>query len=183
MHVPIIAMTANSMQGERERCISAGMDDYMSKPLRNRTLKEALGRWVTGPAVKPARPSSPKRLDSPRELLDTAVIAELADLNGDVLTDLVSLYFEQTDGYMTQLGEAIDCGDAPLVARTSHQLRGSSGTVGAARVSAAAAELEATAKEGDLSGAPELLARLRAVLGETGAALESYSSPVNANDR
>jgi CheY-like chemotaxis protein len=47
--IPIIAMTANSMQGERERCLAAGMDDYLTKPLRSRVLKDVLTRWVSEP--------------------------------------------------------------------------------------------------------------------------------------
>jgi CheY-like chemotaxis protein len=56
MHTPIVALTANALEGDRERCLAAGMDDYLSKPLKLEALQETLERWITAPSAKPAEP-------------------------------------------------------------------------------------------------------------------------------
>jgi HPt (histidine-containing phosphotransfer) domain-containing protein len=86
------------------------------------------------------------------------------------------MYFDQATACITELSDAIDRGEPVVVAKTSHKLKGSSGTLGAARVAQVAAELEETAKAGDLSAARELLDRLQAALGETGAAFRGLAA-------
>jgi HPt (histidine-containing phosphotransfer) domain-containing protein len=95
------------------------------------------------------------------------VIAELESLEGVVLTDLLSLYFDEAAGHMSELRGAIGRGETLTVAQTAHKLKGSSRTLGATHVSHIASELEATAKAGDLDVADELLDRLRSGLDET----------------
>jgi CheY-like chemotaxis protein/HPt (histidine-containing phosphotransfer) domain-containing protein len=171
---PIIAMTANSMQGERERCLAAGMDDYLTKPLRFRPLKGALARWVSKPPVDlpardPASLTSAAGAGRPRSqgLLHEAVIAGLEHLEGDVLTDLLAVYFDEAAGQISELSGAIGRGETLTVGQTAHKLGGSSGTLGAVRVSHIASELEATAKAGDLIAADDLLDRLRGAFEDT----------------
>ncbi len=178
-HTAIIAMTANTMQGDRERCLAAGMDDYLSKPLRPQALKDALARWTQpAEAAPPAtretnpangRPANGKPADAPgaAPILDEAVIAELEGLEGDVLPGLLSLYFEEASAQIPELREAVGRGEAATIAAVAHKLKGASRTLGAARVSQIAAELQATAKAGDLSPADELLDRLHSGLEET----------------
>ena len=165
-HIPIIAMTANSMKGERERCLAAGMDDYLTKPLRSRTLMDALERWVSDDVPVPQSPGA-----APQLLLDEAVIAELETLGADVLTSLHAQYFEETAAVVGALREGAAQGDDAGVASGAHALKGTSATVGAALVSQIAAELETIAKAGDLSGAGELLDQLAEALPRTRTAL------------
>jgi two-component system sensor histidine kinase/response regulator len=184
--MPIIAMTANAMQGERERCLAAGMDDYLTKPLRQRTLKDTLARWV---AEAPALSNDPERAgpangvrrgdggDLP--LLDDAVIADLEHLDGDVLAGLVALYFDEAAGRLSELGAAVDRGDMPMVAEMAHTLRGNSSTLGAAHVARIAAELETTAKAGDLTPAAGLLDTLRGALEDTSTAFHGRATEPN----
>jgi signal transduction histidine kinase/CheY-like chemotaxis protein len=148
-HMPVIAMTAGSVQGERERCLASGMDDYLTKPLRMRSLKEAL----TG-ASAPG-------------LLHEAVIADLDDLGDDVLSGLVTLYCDEAAGRIAELSGAISRSEPLTVRHAAHKLAGSSRTIGATGVAMVACELESTARAGDLQRAPQLLDQLRTELDET----------------
>ena len=171
--VPIIAMTANSMQGERERCLKAGMDDYLAKPLRKQQLHEALDRWAVVPPVRPpdVRPPEPSVAVVKTALLDEATIGELENLDRAMLANLTALYFTQAAGQMAQLGGAIDSGELGTLGEVAHKLKGSSYTLGAARVAGILAEIEAAARCGDTGEARELVVSLRRGLSDTQTAL------------
>ncbi len=156
--IPIIAMTANSMQGERERCLAAGMDDYLTKPLRSEKLGAALARWTVAEA-------------DGRDLLDEDVLGELEAIDGGLLPELLGLYFEQAASDVCDLAAAVGRGEAPGIAAAAHKLKGGSGAVGAREVAMLASELEASAKAGDLRGSGDLVDRLRAGIAETRVAL------------
>jgi HPt (histidine-containing phosphotransfer) domain-containing protein len=110
------------------------------------------------------------------ELLHEAAIAEFESLEGDLLADLLAMYFDQAAGLMTELTSAVGRGHAPAVRRAAHNLKGSSRTLGATRVGDVASDLEAAALDGDLSVAGELLDSLRSGLHETENALRSRAA-------
>ena len=173
--IPIIAMTANSMQGERENCLKAGMDDYLAKPLRKQQLHEALARWVVVPPVEPAGGPRPKRQVAvvKTSLLDETTIGELENLDRAMLSHLTTLYFTQTAGQMAALGRAIDGEEFGTVGQVAHKLKGSSYAIGARRVAEILAEIEAAARGEDKGEAQELVATLRCGLSDTQTALAS----------
>jgi signal transduction histidine kinase/CheY-like chemotaxis protein/HPt (histidine-containing phosphotransfer) domain-containing protein len=176
-HLPIIAMTANSMAEDRERCLAAGMDDYVSKPIRPQLLVEALRRHVA-PEQAPAARRQPSELEG--ELLDPATLAELRQLHGDGLRDLLELYLDDVASQMPRLLSEIDRGETESVALSAHRLKGSSLAVGALRVGVIAAELEIRAKAGERDSAVTLVRSLERAVADTGAALKEVAAPVRS---
>ena len=156
-HLPIIAMTAYAMKGDRERCLSAGMDGYVAKPIKLEELLGAIERLGRPAAVSEVTTRAKPR---ERESLDTA--ASLARVQGDVelLKELVALFLAELPELMTNLQEALNAGDGGAIERAAHKLKGSVGNFGAQPAFEAASKLEGLGREGRLSEAGLALAEL-----------------------
>jgi HPt (histidine-containing phosphotransfer) domain-containing protein len=173
---PVIAMTANAMSGERERALRAGMDDYVSKPVKAENLGAVLERWASAPGEanvsEDARDGAPP--DTP--LLDRSVLDGLRELSvpgePDILAELVGLFLEDAPPRLKALRAVLDEGDARRVKEVSHALKGSSSNMGAARMAGICAQLEDAGFIGTLDEAPDLLERLEKEFAEARAALE-----------
>ncbi|MEO8259574.1 MAG: response regulator [Acidobacteriota bacterium] len=159
--VPIIAVTANAMQGDREKCLAAGMNDYLSKPFKVAQLRQVLERWADqSPSADPAPEGvSPVTHENP---IDSRVLDGFRDGGAgggatDFVNQLIDEYLADSTVRMSALKDAVTRLDAPGVAIAAHSLNGSSSAVGANRMAAMCAVLERLARDEALAGTPVLV--------------------------
>lgn len=168
--VPIIAMTAGAMTGARERCLAAGMDDYISKPVNLEELSQVLQRWVDpsragprGTGTSAAPPGEAQLSGDP--VLDPIMVAELHALDdsaGDagMMTSLVRRFIENGRTRVAELHEAASSGDDARTGSAAHSLKGSSATLAAHRLAEVCRQLESGAAAGDRTAVAALLQHL-----------------------
>jgi len=152
-HVPIIAMTANAMEGDRERCLAAGMDDYVAKPVKEDELAAALGRWV-GRHAATAEPERSSATPPGHPAVDQAAIDDLRRLTEaggpDMVDEVIALFLQDAPVQLSAMRAALGAGDAAGLRHAAHSLKGSSGYLGARRLMALCAEVEQSARQGSL---------------------------------
>jgi PAS domain S-box-containing protein len=158
----IIAMTANAMQGDREICLAAGMDDYVSKPIHSDELAEALGRCVPradGPAVAPQPAPAPTNAG---RVLDRVALEQLRVRAGDraFMVELVETFVRDAPALLETLRGALEGQDAEQVRRAAHTLKSNARVFGATRLAELCQELEAMARAETLAIAAEFLAQI-----------------------
>jgi HPt (histidine-containing phosphotransfer) domain-containing protein len=147
-HVPIIALTANALEADRNRCLDAGMDDYVAKPFKQRLLITVLQRWLQNSSspILESDAASTEESDS-REIemqdaIDASVFENLSSLMGDEFADLLQAYKEDTTEFAKTLRGACDEDDHAAMQVPAHSMKSSSANIGAMRLSALAKNLE-----------------------------------------
>ena len=164
--VPIIALTAHAMTGDRGTAFAAGMDDYLSKPFTQMQLQMALERWATGPDMRSSQ--------FPPNALDTNITTQLLDLEREepgFLCDVIDSFFRTAEDSIARMKTAILCGDLQALRAAAHMVRGSSQQLGARRFGLTCQRLERLETtenadtlllelEGDLEGARDALTGL-----------------------
>jgi PAS domain S-box-containing protein len=177
--VPIIAVTAHALKGDRERCLAAGMDDYLSKPFKRRDLEEMLSRWVSkgepqvGDNSKTVRPEDPENGSgngSSQDSIDWGALDQINELDPEgsegLLSKHLKLYLSESDRLISELENAVSRDELKSAKRIAHSLKSSSAAVGAMDLSALLGELETMSISSGAGVATELFHK----------ALEEYQS-------
>ena len=167
-HTLIIAMTAHALEGDRERCLTAGMDDYPSKPLRLHAIAELLSRW---PQLQPSGGELQRHIDD--TVFDPAPLGEIGD--SETAAAVIALFLDQATERLPQLKDAIERADTERLGRLAHSLKGGAAAVGAVRINDLCEQVcSRAAGNGMNSSAPELHQLLIDGLADTAVAMNSY---------
>ncbi len=185
LHLPIIAMTAHAMKGDRERCIEAGMDGYISKPISSKEVAEAIANILrlqgeSTPVISlEAKPTDATQPTAPSRIVWN-MGETLERLGGDekLFHEVIEIFLDDVPKHMASLGRAIAAGDAEAVEGAAHTLKGELGYLGISEVSQKARELEEFGRNSDLRFAAGLYARFASELSEL---LTSMRATMGAN--
>jgi PAS domain S-box-containing protein len=164
--LPIIATTAHAMKEDRDQCLAAGMNDFISKPIRASELAEAIRRLLP-PAPAGAAPDSARRaaagpiLEKGDLALDTQSLKDMLGIDDDALAEYVTLFLSEAEERYAALSQALEAGDSAGVAFAAHSLKGAAATMGAERVRSAAFRLEKLGRAGNLLEAGGVLEEAR----------------------
>ena len=180
--IPIIAMTAHALQGDRERCLKAGMNDYIAKPVDPRTLAEVLEKWLpgeTGAATDPTpevstAPSPVSAQEPEAPIFDRAGMMARMVNDEDLARTVAEGFLADIPLRIEALSGHLAAGDAPGAERQAHTIKGASANVGGERLRAVASEMEAAGRVGDLDAVKGRMAELKAQFAALQEAMERH---------
>ena len=186
----IVAMTANAMQGDRERCLQAGMDDYVSKPIRLGDLVQALERCVTSTENESAtdnpRADTVKEASAPSSqpsVIDFTLLHDTLDALGGSRQEYLSMFMDiyQADApeLLKQMRRAVDAQDADALNLAAHTLKSSSASLGGVSLAKLCQQLELMGSSGNLGLAPQILSEVESVYGAFTADLSRYCASLS----
>ncbi len=160
-HIPIIAMTAHAMVGDRELCIAAGMDDYISKPVESSELRRTLDRWLGKSSRQSATPvvTSPKPPVVPAASWDPTELYEL--FGKEKARNLIAIFLAETKESLAQMQKSLADNDPSALAHAAHTVKGASGAMHAQEMYILCSQLELLAIKDDIRDASGLLEQLR----------------------
>ena len=169
-HMPIVAMTAHAMKGDKEKCLEAGMDDYVPKPIRRKDLADVIARMVerflteASPNGERAAASISGASTGGRMILDETALLEECDNDKTLLSRMVEIFDRDAGDRLPRLREAVRSGVAVAVKEEAHALKGGIGTFYAKAAYDTAYELEKMGADGNLSNAEATLQSLESQL-------------------
>ena len=175
--VPIVAMTANAMHGDRELCLEAGMDGYLTKPIRREELVDVLKGW--GGAMETEKTDCLEDPALGADLIDQGVLDGLRELAGEddpgLVAELIGLFLQDAPERIKDIERALSTGDLELLERAAHTLKSSCANVGALGLSDLCRRIEETARRRSTDGVASLFAASTALYGRVEAALRSLA--------
>ncbi|MDY6912956.1 MAG: response regulator [Planctomycetota bacterium] len=185
-HIPIIAMTAHAMKEDRQRCLQAGMDDYVEKPVRPKALFDAIEKLAANSgrpaaksagttkkkkAAKPAKSYSRKSKTPPTEAVDMDRLMQQVGDDEELLVEIIDLYFEVRPSLIRDIRQTMAEADCEKLKRAAHALKGMVGNLAAENAFAAARKLEELAGEGDLDASAKQMTALEKEIARLNTAL------------
>ena len=159
-HIPIVAMTANAMKGDEDKCLAAGMDAYIPKPVRADQLYAALEQFSTAAGKAVAEDVDAEPLSEGRAVFDEQ---RFRDNTGDValMRELIGFFDEDSEAMLAEIDRTAEAGDGEGLHRAAHALKGMVGNYWADRSFEKATELDGKARSGDIAGARTVIPALR----------------------
>ena len=179
-HIPVIATTAHAMAGDREKCIAAGMNGYVSKPLRSDALEQAIEEWTCG--VAPSRPDPPPVSPDPSTPSVAALVFDQQDFvermmgNENLAQKIIRGFVKDMPRQIALLAEALQHLDGNALRLAAHSIKGAAGNVGAVQMQQIAWMLEQTGMAGDFTAAAAALPELSLSFELTKPIMETFCS-------
>ncbi len=158
-HVPIVALTANAMKGDKTRCLEAGMDAYLSKPVKAPELANVVAELCPGGPAVESKSAEESRTAARAAAIDLEATLSLVGGDEDLARELAGLFLENTPALLEQLGAAVEKREAEAVGRAAHAIKGSAANFHARSAVEAALALERLGNGGDLAGVEPLYRR------------------------
>jgi two-component system sensor histidine kinase/response regulator len=149
-HIPILAMTAHAMRGDKERCLASGMDGYISKPIHPGGLFAEIERCL---AIAERSSAMTQNSHESREQIDRVSLLERVEGDQELLSEMIHIFQEEAPNLMKAMRDALQRGDMVVLERSAHSLKGAVGNLSAKATAAAALQLEKDAKNNDVESA------------------------------